>query len=290
MEPDSQNALIEAGFAPSVLHRGDKQLQVFVRQPSNQGAGTKTLVLLHGAAGNAASWLPIERHLANHRTILVDLPGHGQTPALDDWSLEVLADLLLEAIDDPRLSPFIWGGHSWGGKTAAVLAARHPDRVAALVLVDPSPASPVPISPDAFVDGLLAGEHGRWPTLADALTQISALPHYRCWSPALEAHLLRGLRYDSQEGLRSIATRDALKAVAAAALNCDHSPTIQKVRCPTLLLMASESMFWQEPTNVAALAQATKLTLEGQHWIHWEQPDRVGDALAGWLETIPGQA
>ncbi len=243
-----------------------------------------TLVLLHGAAGNAAGWLPLVDGLGDLGLLLVDLPGHGASPAVEDWNLEPLADALHEAIHGRCSQPLFWDGHSWGGKTAAILAARHPEAVRGLVLVDPSPASPVPVTPEDFVDTVLGGELGSWPDDAAAATDARALPHFAAWSDDLACAFSRGLTPNEPgPGLRTRVTRGQLIEIARIALTLDHAPAISKVAAPTLLLMAGESMFWQQFTNVPALPAAKNVVLEGQHWIHWQRPEEVAAAMRNWV-------
>ncbi|HNQ04945.1 MAG TPA: pimeloyl-ACP methyl ester esterase BioH [Thiobacillaceae bacterium] len=65
-----------------------------------------------------------------------DLPGYGDTPAPTPYTAETLADALAADLD----APVHLLGWSMGGMVAQALAARHPDKVARLVLVGSSPA------------------------------------------------------------------------------------------------------------------------------------------------------
>ena len=57
-----------------------------------RGAG-KPLLLIHGLGGSRRSWAPIVDSLAQHRDIImVDLPGHGVTPA--GWGSDTFAGLV----------------------------------------------------------------------------------------------------------------------------------------------------------------------------------------------------
>jgi len=256
-----------------------------VRALVREGEGP-TVVLLHGAAGNALSWLPLLPALGDRRLVLVDLPGHGESPAVEDWSLAVLAEELAAAISAVHPEPLTWVGHSWGGKVAALLAARAPERVARLVLVDPSPATPVPVVPEDFVAGAFAPELGPWPSLAAARRAAQALPQYAAWGPEVQRSFERGLDARADGTVVARVRREWLVAIVEAALLGDDAAAIATIACPTLLVVAEESLFWQEPTNLAVLgrhANVETATFAGHHWIHWAAPGPVGERIAAWL-------
>lgn len=93
--------------------------------------------MVHGAAGNWRNFLPQMKALAdNYRVVAVDLRGHGRSSwpgnesRIDDFyqDLEELLDWLPEK--------FSLVAHSFGGYLCARLAARHPDRVRHLALLN----------------------------------------------------------------------------------------------------------------------------------------------------------
>lgn len=80
---------------------------------------------------------------AGHPLVLWDHRGHGDSPTPEGdatWSLEnVMVDLAAIAHATTPGRPFVAMGHSFGGLASLHFAARHPDRVAALVLVGSGP-------------------------------------------------------------------------------------------------------------------------------------------------------
>lgn len=103
-----------------------------------EGGDGPPLVLLHEQGEFAARWLRVLPGLVTtHSVIAPDLPGHGGSEAPEEgldanWMLEWL-DQLVEGLCG---KPPILVGHMVGGALAARYAARHPDRVAGLVLID----------------------------------------------------------------------------------------------------------------------------------------------------------
>ena len=93
-------------------------------------------VCLHGITGHGGSWRRLaETRLADHHVVAPDLIGHGSSPYEPPWSVAEHLDALLETLGG---EPSVWIGHSFGGRLAFELAARHPDAVERLVLLDPA--------------------------------------------------------------------------------------------------------------------------------------------------------
>ena len=104
----------------------------------DSGAGDRPVVFLHGIGSSAAAWDPVAAGLQarGHRTIAVDLPGHGSSSkSRGDYSLSELASVqrdLLDALDIPRC---ILVGHSLGGGIALQFAYLYRNRLDGLALV-----------------------------------------------------------------------------------------------------------------------------------------------------------
>lgn len=101
-----------------------------------QGAG-KPLLLVHGLGGTRRSWDPIVPALAAGRElILVDLPGHGATPAEDDsGTFAGLARSLEAWLDAQGLAQVDMVGSSMGARLVLEMARR--GKAGAVVSLDP---------------------------------------------------------------------------------------------------------------------------------------------------------
>lgn len=103
-----------------------------------------TLVLVHGLGGSHLNWDLLAPALtARARVLAVDLPGFGlstplRRPATVRRNVDVLARFVRRVADPP----VVLVGNSMGGLVSALVTARSPELVRALVLV--APALPAP--------------------------------------------------------------------------------------------------------------------------------------------------
>ncbi|WP_433080662.1 alpha/beta fold hydrolase [Dactylosporangium sp. CA-052675] len=108
------------------------RLHVRVHGEGLEGA---PFLLVHGLSSNARLWDGVAGHLvaAGHPVYAADLRSHGESPRpAGGYDTATAADDLAEL----GLPPAIVAGQSWGGNVVVRLAARHPERVRALALVD----------------------------------------------------------------------------------------------------------------------------------------------------------
>ena len=257
--------------------------RVVVTGIERRGDGTPIL-MLHGVGGNALWFKPLMSALGTRHVIALDMPGHGGSTDAPSWEMEPLADLLYSVSSHLVKGHAIWGGHSWGGKLAAMIAATHPETTDALLLLDPSPASGIPIPAELFVDATFAGELGPWVSLEKATNSVSNLPQYINWNEDLARAFERGLVRGADGMLRARISRETLIAICMA-IGKDHSDTIRRVSCPTLLVVADESVGWQEAINFAVFPHATRSIIKSNHWLMAGNPSELNRVVANWLAT-----
>jgi 3-oxoadipate enol-lactonase len=106
-------------------------------------AGAPPVVLLHALGEASADWAPVAEALAPAwRVYAPDLRGHGASDWPGTYTIEQLTADLAAFLDALGLDRVILGGHSLGAAPAYLYAARHPARVARLILEDPPPPWP----------------------------------------------------------------------------------------------------------------------------------------------------
>lgn len=226
---------------------------VFVRQT---GAGMD-VVLLHGLGDSSLGWQYLEGPLveAGHRVTIWDALGAGRSgkPADGDYTIAAHLRRLVAALDLLAIERAIVVGHSLGGSLALVLANAHPERVAALCLIDPA----------AYREGALGG---RWfwdvPLFAEIV--LGLLSTEMLVDFGLEQNFADPARIPVE--LRKLYIREARREAMVDALILQERQLIpddpeaweaghRSIRTPTLIL-------WGENDALVPVAQGRRLARE----------------------------
>jgi len=273
------------GWAPLTLKAGSTELSAFERNGPEDRA---PVVLLHGAGGNALTWTTITPAFTGRRVLLLDMPGHGLSPKPSRWDLDDTADRVARAVQgwlgDAHA---IWGGHSWGGKVAGMVAAASPSRCRGLLLFDPSPSASLPVDVEEFVDGTWGVEMQPYASPESAAEAARAQRHWQPWDDETAAAFRHGLAQHEDGSWSLRPTREDLVALATATLHLDATEMLAKAAAlPVLLLIAEESTAWQGVTNMLVYPTAARMVIAGNHWIHQCNRMAVIGAVKEWLSRI----
>ena len=198
------------------------------------------VVFLHATGFSRGCWHPhAQRVAARSQPVSLDLRGHGASskpPAPYRWSL--LVDDVVSLLVAEDWSNVLLLGHSVGGATAVQVAARLPDRVAALVLVEavvspdrPPAAAGAGEAPSPLVERTL-GRRARWSSRAEAGRYLRVRSPYDSWDAEvfagwLDSGVIATDDGDSElscppwvEKVLSTETRGSTAALDLAQLNC----------------------------------------------------------------------
>ncbi|MBL8100430.1 MAG: alpha/beta hydrolase [Anaerolineales bacterium] len=109
------------------------------------GESETVFILLHGFGASLFSWREIIQPLSAYGTVIAyDRPAFGLTERPMEWEGEnpysqaSQIKLLIRLMDTLRIEKAILVGNSAGGTIAMLTALQHPERVEALILVDPA--------------------------------------------------------------------------------------------------------------------------------------------------------
>jgi pimeloyl-ACP methyl ester carboxylesterase len=90
------------------------------------------LVLLHGLTFDRSMWQPtleaLRRRDSGRQVLLLDLPGHGQSPEQPSYAADHVADLVHGAVEQAGLRAPVLVGHSIAAAIASIYASRYPTR------------------------------------------------------------------------------------------------------------------------------------------------------------------
>ena len=262
-------------------------------------AGSTPLLLLHGLASNASRFEEFCEHttLAQQRPLLrVDLRGHGGSLTRGRLSTETWCDDLDAVLEAEGATRACVVGHSMGAQVALHLAARHPQRVAALVLIDPVfrqalHGRPRRIAQSAPLLRLAAagvraanalGLHrGALPPLDLRAMDQLAREALADPDPAAEAAFIArysSMRADLQHVPLAVYLQDMVEMFRAV-------PAPGALPMPVLALLSSGATFAEAAAMQAALA-GPRVRIEAIHCHHWpltERPAEVRAAIEAWL-------
>ena len=109
------------------------------------GQGQPVFVLLHGFGASLYSWNAVLKPLSQQGTVIAfDRPAFGLTERPLTWqgqnpySSEAQVELVIGLLDHFGVKQAILVGNSAGGTIAMQASLEHPERVSALILVDPA--------------------------------------------------------------------------------------------------------------------------------------------------------
>jgi len=118
------------------------------------------VLALHGITSNGHSWDAVARELGDAAQVVAPAQ-RGRAGSADQpgpYGIARHAQDALELLDERGIDQALVAGHSMGAYVAARLAADHPERVSAVVLVDGG--LPLPVPEGADPDDLLAATLG----------------------------------------------------------------------------------------------------------------------------------
>jgi len=123
------------------------------------GAGGPPVVFVHGFCCDHTDWDAQVAHLSpRHRTVAVDLRGHGRSPAApEECGMERFGADVADVLRALDLPPAVLVGHSMGCRVVVEAALQAPGHTAGLVLVDGSQFAP---GMDAALRTQFAGQGG----------------------------------------------------------------------------------------------------------------------------------
>jgi len=261
------------------------------------GDGAPAVTFLHGAGLNAHTWDTTVLALGLP-ALAIDLPGHGDSSWRADaaYTGPVLAGDLAAAVAEWTSGPQVLVGQSLGGLTAAALAARHPELVRELVVVDITPgidpagdasqiraffAGPTDwASREELVERALSFGLGGSPEAAARGVFLNSRirPDGRVEWKHHFAHLANAAAGDPALAAAASAQQDAVRDVLSASGWDD----LAAVTVPVTLIRGDRGFVTPADADEFArrLPAATVVTVASGHNVQEEQPVELGRRIA----------
>ena len=231
-----------------------------------------TLVLVHELGAGRLAWMPLARMLiGRYHVVLVDLPGHGESPMPDPFPLETAAAALDQVLAKQRPDSTVLVGHGVGGVIALLEASGHPERMRGVAVIAAAARSPNPI-PDQQRERYLRqiDEH-----YAD-FVRVMFMTQGRDSAQGVAVH--------AQAALVPPAT---MKSYLRELLILDATGAVKRLKVPLLFIGAEKTwpadQGWPEMAKRYGYDEARDVSWRrigaSGHYVPQDQPDSVASAL-----------
>jgi pimeloyl-ACP methyl ester carboxylesterase len=244
------------------------------------GAGKTAVVFIHGWTCDLTFWRFQAPVYQKRRSLLIDLPGHGQSAKPETpYTEERFARAVGAVMSDAGVEKAVLVGHSMGGNVAVTFAGMYPRKAAAIVYVDGFTRKPP--ADDAEREKRAAGDAAWLKTLQapDYKTAMKSMiePMFSSRaSPALREEILSKMT-SAPQYVAASALQDLLLYTAPAG----------GIPVPAMAIMVKHA---GQPSNEPLLrAIFSNLRVyqdwEGAgHFLMMEQPEKFNAALSAFLD------
>jgi esterase len=245
-------------------------------------AGKTPLLLVHGLSYFSYDWIEIAAALAQDREVVaMDMRGFGDSTwsPSKDYAVPTFAQDMITLLDHLRWPRSVLIGHSMGGRNATYCAAEHPDRAAALVLVDYTPENARAGSQRTA--RTVAGVPDKFATIDAALAYFGAdadSPQGGKVRARIEAYLkpAEGGYIIKRDTVFRDRFRKAIETGQPAPAGVDMWAALSRVRCPILGIRGTRSDMFAADTVERVKAANSRLHLvevDSGHNVPGEQPE-----------------
>ena len=248
-----------------------------------QGEGP-AVVMSHALGLDLHMWDGLAARLGRTMTVLrYEHRGHGESAVPPGpYAMDDLVDDAARVIREWGRGPVAWIGLSMGGMVGQGLAVRHPELLRGLVLANTTARYPEAAAA-TWAARITAVEKGGMAAIVDAVVERYLGAEFRAAHPqetaALRATLLRCDAAGYVGCCRAVASVDWLDSLA-------------NVRVPALVLAGGRDI-GATPEMARAIAEriaGAELAIfdEASHLSVAEMPERFHDAVAAFLDRLPG--
>ena len=245
------------------------------------------LVLLHGIGASKDHWPRLAHRLEGRfRIVAPDLPGFGESDRTGPFDLPAQAEAVRAFVDELGIDRFHLAGSSMGGRVAAEVAARHPERVRTLWLLDPAGARGEALS--EMIQTVQAG--GDVPLFAKTGPEYAAVVAYTMETPPPVPRVALRVLGAEMRANYDLHLQIFRQMAEAFAVGPTTEALLAGVDVPTLVTWGAADRVLHPSgahTIAAAMPDARPHVMPGVgHLPHLENPDDAADAYLAFLQGV----
>jgi len=235
------------------------------------------LVLVHGFLGSSKMWEPQVNFFKDRfRVITPDLPGFGKSNKVKSQnSIQSIANLLLDCLEEKKIDKFYLLGHSMGGMIVQEMAKKHGNKILKLVCYSTGPRGEMP---------------GRFETVDQSREnlkkkglEVTAKNIAKTWFILGEKAKYFDLCLEAGRQTSIEAADNALIAIK----NWDGVENLQDIKNNTLIIWGDKDKSYnlgQVQTLEKNISNSNLVIFKGcAHNVHLEQPDQFNHTIKDFL-------
>ena len=235
------------------------------------------LVLVHGFLGSSKMWKPqIDFFKYHFRVITPDLPGFGRSnKAKSHNSIQSIANLLLDCLEEKKIDKFHLLGHSMGGMIVQEMANKSGSKISKLICYSTGPKGEMP---------------GRFETVDQSREnikknglEVTAKNIAQTWFVLGEKAKYFDLCLEAGKQTSIEAADNALIAIK----NWDGVKNLQDIKNNTLIIWGDKDKSYnlgQVQTLEKNISDSNLVIFKGcAHNVHLEQPDQFNHTIKDFL-------
>jgi len=235
------------------------------------------LILIHGFLGSSKMWEPQINFFKNHfRVITPDLPGFGKSnKAKSHNSIQSIANLLMDCLEEKKIDKFYLLGHSMGGMIVQEMAKKYGNKIVKLICYSTGPRGEMP--------GRFESVDQSRENLKKKGLEITVKNIAKTWFVRKENAKYFDICIEAGKQTSTKAADDALIAFK----NWNGVDTLKNIKNETLIVWGDQDKSYnlEQIKTLEKSIKKSKLVIfkNCAHNVHLEQPDQFNNTIKNFL-------
>jgi len=235
------------------------------------------LILIHGFLGSSKMWEPQINFFKNHfRVITPDLPGFGKSnKAKSHNSIQSIANLLMDCLEEKKIDKFYLLGHSMGGMIVQEIAKKYGNKIVKLICYSTGPRGEMP--------GRFESVDQSRENLKKKGLEITVKNIAKTWFVRKENAKYFDICIEAGKQTSTKAADDALIAFK----NWNGVDTLKNIKNETLIVWGDQDKSYnlEQIKTLEKSIKKSKLVIfkNCAHNVHLEQPDQFNNTIKNFL-------